>query len=291
MAKSMDGLRFVQENLDPHLQPYAHIVSSTVNAHVGWMIWDRKQLALLVGMDALRRAWEKWQEDSDKFTEKQFFGYAKIRIRGRIFDEYRIEIEARPSVVKDYKSAIEEKEEDERERQDDWEMPLLRKRARAATTAAEQKKQVPTAPVRRERSLNGLLQDVAGDSRLDRFRDDEDLWEDDDESGDALRYDADGEVGYVTGVTVSTTRNVEKLRRLLPEREATMLALISARRSITSISEQWGISRARGCQIEKQAMERLAGYLTRLKDGESFEDLLAESQNAEAISKKKQKKS
>lgn len=274
MAKSMVGLSFVKKHLPKHLHSYAHLVPSVVNDHVSWLGKIEKEEALAFGMAALNNAWVKWQQNKDAYSEAQFFSYARRCIQGIIFDQFRNAILDRKMSAQAQKEFVAyEKELKQQEAQDI-------ERAKAKPDHVEE----GGPDTQSRRNLTGLLQF----STQDRHEAFAEQWGDFSGGYEFAVADDDGDQGYVSHSPLAMNlSNAEKLRLLLPDREARLLRLLATGASLTSVCDEWEISIPRGSQLRKQALDRLADYLKRLAAGERYEGLLTESQKAKEVAAKK----
>lgn len=71
--RSPDKYRDVAENVLPdEAKKYAPLVLGRVKAHLGSSSRDGNCYHTVIGANALLKAWQKWQEKKEQYTEAQF---------------------------------------------------------------------------------------------------------------------------------------------------------------------------------------------------------------------------
>ena len=267
MNKSSVGLTFAKTHLPKHLHPYAHLVTYVVNHRVGWLGREDRELALLCGMAALDKAWQKWQENPAAYTEGQFCSYIKKTVDGIILTEYATCIRERQIQQQEYKYDVEDRLEEQEEIAGT--RPIILRPLHPGYDIGPGSL-TNLLRLQEQETLEELVDQGVGSSECELV----------------ILTGEEGEIGRTARISPSITKE-EKLMLLLPEREQYMVRYGEGGR-IAKISRTWGISRVRGKQIYDAGVARLTRAVARLRAGEKFETLLEESEHAQAIALKKE---
>lgn len=277
--EKFENINYVKKILPENLKSFSVLIVDVVDNHIGWIDVEQKINALVIcsaiAIDTFNRKFES------KYNLSQFGSYLKIRLRGAILDEFKNEIQKR-------------------------EEGRLTKAGKFTEITIIDDLDYSKYEYYSEGYENYDSEpDVENDSE-EYWRFEDDIEDDVDKEGRAIYfgyglsagwYEFGADSLYVSGFDDEYTRMADEwlgspdegdINELLPEREREILRHLEAGGHMIELCEHWGISRARGSQLQKQAQQRRLGFYDRYTAGEKFSVLKAESQKAQEIAARKE---
>jgi hypothetical protein len=136
--RSPDKYRDVAESILPdEAKKYAPLILGNVKAHLGSLSRDENCYHTIIGANALLKAWQKWQEKKEQYTEAQFLVLAKAYVHGYLQNDGDRDVASQKSAWQS-SAALQQYEREEKEDEE--------REIREAQAKAARKEPVASAP-------------------------------------------------------------------------------------------------------------------------------------------------